>query len=139
MSVWGIALGRRFRALKLWFVIRNFGVEGIKERIRNQIDMAKDLSQTIKKNPDFEMLSHTNFNLICFRYHPKGITNEMKLDHINEKLLHQINSSGKAFLSHTKVHGKYCLRMVIAQTYVEKRHVDKAWKLIKELSSEIKL
>ncbi len=129
---WGIQLGRRFRALKLWFVIRNYGVKGIQEKIREHIDIAAKFEQWILKSEDFEILTPRTLNLVCFRYKPKGISDEQELNAINERLLDLLNSSGKIYLSHTKLNGKYTLRMVIGQTYVTQEHVEKAWKLIKK-------
>lgn len=134
---WGIPLGRRFRALKLWFVIRTYGVLGIQERIREHIAMARGLAAKIEVHPDFELLAPVNFNLICFRYHPEG-GDEAALNAWNEQLLHRLNDSGKVYLTHTKINGKYALRMVIGQTYVQQRHVDKAWNLIREMVTELK-
>jgi aromatic-L-amino-acid decarboxylase len=129
---WGIQLGRRFRALKLWFVIRNFGVDGIKEKINYHIELAKKLEQWIIEEENFEMITPRNFNLVCFRYKPSVISDENELNKLNEKLLHKLNATGKLYLSHTKLNGKYTLRMVIGQTYVKEEHVMKGWKLIKE-------
>ena len=133
---WGLALGRRFRALKLWFVIRSFGVSGIKRRIREHIEMAKILATKMEMHPDFELLAAVHFNMICFRCNPGGIS-EGKLNEWNEQLIHGINDSGKAYLTHTKINDKYTLRMVIGQTYVEQKHVDKTWELIQNLGSAI--
>ncbi len=135
---WGIQLGRRFRALKLWFVIRNFGVKGIQDKIREHIEIATKFEQWILKSKDFEMLTPRTLNLVCFRYKPKGVTDEQDLNSINERLLDLLNSSGKIYLSHTKLNGKYTLRMVIGQTYVTETHVKKAWKLIQDtVNSEL--
>jgi aromatic-L-amino-acid decarboxylase len=132
---WGIQLGRRFRALKLWFVIRNFGVNGIKEKLRAHIDFATKLEQQINDAENFEMLTPRTLNLVCFRYKPLGTTDESKLNVLNEHLLQKLNASGKVYLSHTKLNGKYTLRMVIGQTYVKQDHVEKAWELIQETAT----
>lgn len=129
---WGIQLGRRFRALKLWFVIRNFGVNGIREKLRKHIQLAEQFEQWILDSDDFEILTPRTFNLVCFRYKPHGFSDESKLNVFNEHLLQSLNNSGKVYLSHTKLNGKYTLRMVIGQTYVTEEHVEKAWQLIKE-------
>ena len=134
---WGIQLGRRFRALKLWFVIRNFGVEGLKEKIKFHISLADELENEIRQDINFELLAPRTLNLVCFRFHPPEISDENVLNERNEKLLHLLNSSGKLFISHTKLNGKYTLRMVIGQTNVNKSQVDKAWKLIRETAGEI--
>jgi aromatic-L-amino-acid decarboxylase len=134
---WGIALGRRFRALKLWFVIRNFGVQGIQERVRLHISLARKLTGEIEKHPDFELLNEPLLNTVCFRYRPFNVEQEVQLDELNERLLGTLNASGRVFLSHTRLHGKYTLRMVTSQTYVEERHVIMAWDLIKRTASKL--
>jgi len=130
---WGIALGRRFRALKLWFVLRSFGVIGLQEKIREHIGIANELRKEIESRDNFEILAPVNFNVICFRYKPYGVEDDEQLNKINEDLLNKINSSGEAYLTHTKLNGKYAIRMVIAQTNVTKGHVQKTWELILNL------
>ncbi|MCA9733306.1 MAG: aspartate aminotransferase family protein [Deferribacteres bacterium] len=133
---WGIALGRRFRALKLWFVIRTFGVEGIRERVRFHIDLAKNLSEVIAEHPHFEIMAPTLFNALFFRFKP-ALSSEDELNTLNEQLVHALNESGSIYLTHTKISGKYIIRMVIGQTYVEERHVKKAWKIIQETAHKL--
>ncbi len=127
---WGVPLGRRFRALKLWFVIRSYGVEGLQKIIRNHIAMATRLEKTIRDTHDFEILAPLSTNLVCFRYHPQGVDDLPKLNDLNERLENQLNASGKLFLTHTKLHGAYTLRMVIGQTNVTQTDVNSAWALI---------
>ncbi|MFU8843182.1 MAG: pyridoxal phosphate-dependent decarboxylase family protein [Bacteroidales bacterium] len=127
---WGIQLGRRFRALKLWFVIRSFGVEGLRERLRSHIEIAKLLASSIDHHPDYEIVAPGTMNLVCFRYKPIGITNEQILNKLNERLLHTLNDSGKLYLSHTKLNGKFTLRMVVGQTRANKDFVMEAWRHI---------
>jgi aromatic-L-amino-acid/L-tryptophan decarboxylase len=127
---WGIQLGRRFRALKLWFVIRHFGVEGIQQRIRHHVQMAQELAGEIGRSDDFELLAPVSLNLICFRYKPDAVSGDEALNELNARLLERVNATGKLFLSHTKLNGAFTLRMVIGQTHVEQRHVDDAWNLI---------
>ncbi|MFT5167619.1 MAG: aromatic-L-amino-acid decarboxylase [Saprospiraceae bacterium] len=129
---WGIPLGRRFRALKLWFVIRYYGIEGLQQKIRYHIDLAKWLEKEIEESPDFKMLTKRNLNLVCFHYTPKEIEDITLLNQMNEALLHRLNATGKLYLTHTKINGIYTLRMVIGQTNVERRHVEMAWGLIRE-------
>jgi aromatic-L-amino-acid decarboxylase len=133
-SNWGIQLGRRFRALKLWFVIRSFGVKGLRNKLRKQLAIARELESWISNNPDFEILAPVMFNLVCFRFHPKGIEDLDKLNALNEKILLRLNASGKQYLSHTKLNGIYTLRMVTGQTNVEIEHVRSAWEQIVEVS-----
>ncbi len=127
---WGIQLGRRFRALKLWFVIRCFGVNGLKEKLRFHISLAKKFESLLKQNQDFEILAPVVANLICFRYKPENISDEQKLNKINESLLQKINQSGRIYLSHTKLNGRYTLRMVIGQTNVGEKHIEEAFNTI---------
>jgi aromatic-L-amino-acid decarboxylase len=134
---WGIPLGRRFRALKLWFVLRNFGVDGIKEKIKNHLALARDLAQKISEHDDFELMASVVFNLICFRYKPHHINNDKKNDELNEKLINKLNESGKIYLTHTKVNGSYTLRFVIGQTNVTEKHVNRAWELIQKTATDI--
>jgi len=132
---WGIPLGRRFRALKLWFVIRSYGVKALQEKLRAHISMANELAEKIIQVDEFELMAPVTMNLVCFRYKPNGIESDNELNQINEKLLTEINSTGKAYMSHTKVNGKYTLRMVIGNTNVEKRHVEEAWRLVRTQNS----
>lgn len=127
---WGIPLGRRFRALKLWAVIRSFGVEGLQAKIREHMRLAKTLEAWIIDEKNFEILAPVTLNTVCFRYLPKNSTEE-EVNYLNEKLNHTLNDSGKIYLTHTAVKGKYALRMVTAQTNVTETHIEKAWELIK--------
>lgn len=131
---WGIQLGRRFRALKLWFVIRNFGVDGIKEKIKLHIDLTQEFAQRLETHPEFEILAPVYLNLVCFRFKPTNITAEKEINEINQKLLQLANETGKVFLTHTKIKGKYTLRMLFGQTYVEKRHMENVWELFLKLT-----
>ncbi len=126
---WGVPLGRRFRALKLWSVIRTFGMEGLRQKVRYHIDIAARLSRMIIKEPDFEILAPVVISVVCFRFKPGGYSDE-ELNSMNEKLIHMLNDSGKIYLTHTVLNGKYTLRMVTAQTNVTMEHVERAWDLI---------
>lgn len=134
---WGIALGRRFRALKLWFVIRNFGVNGIQDRVRMHLLLARKLGEEIEQHPDFELLAPVNLNTVCFRFRPARIRNEEELNALNERILQQVNKTGKLFISHTRLHGTYTLRMVTSQTYVQEKHVTAAWDRIKTTAATL--
>lgn len=129
---WGIQLGRRFRALKLWFVIRNYGMEGICSKVDEHIEIAKELAEKIRNTDDFVLFEPQHLNLVCFRYQPDKISSNEAINNLNQKLLQKLNESGKIYLTHTKVNDLITLRMVIAQTYVEKKHINNAWKLIQE-------
>lgn len=129
---WGLQLGRRFRALKLWSVIRHYGVSGLQQKLRFHLELTNIFRKKIEDSPDFELLAPIPLNTICFRYNPKDINNEEKLNHLNEELLERLNNSGKLFLTHTKLKGIFTLRFVVGQTEVQKRHVTKAWNLIQK-------
>ncbi len=131
---YGIQLGRRFRALKLWFVIRYFGQNGLIDRIREHCRLAQLLASWIEKSDDWELVAPVSFALVCFRACPKTIEN---LDALNEKLMNEINASGEAYLSHTKLNDKYTLRLSIGNIRVEQRHIEKVWNLLnKNLKAE---
>ena len=134
---WGIPLGRRFRALKLWFVIRSYGLEGLRERVRNHITYAAELAESINRHPDFELMAPAPLNTVAFRFNPGGSTSE-KLNRLNELLNHRLNDSGKLYLTHTRLKGNYVLRMVTSQTNVSIIHVRNAWKLIAEEAEKLK-
>jgi aromatic-L-amino-acid/L-tryptophan decarboxylase len=128
---WGVPLGRRFRALKLWYVIRSYGISGLQEKIRLHIDLAAKLAGWISGESDFEIMAPVVLNTVCFRYKPAG-KNDAEINQINERLNHALNDTGKIYLTHTTLNNRYTLRMVTAQTNVTEEHVAKAWDLIKE-------
>jgi aromatic-L-amino-acid/L-tryptophan decarboxylase len=124
---WQVPLGRRFRALKLWFVIRHYGVQGLQHQIRKHVAMAQHFAQWVAADADYEMAAPAPLNLICFR-HRGG-------DDLNQQILDALNSSGKLYLTHTRLQGKFTLRMSIGQSATEWRHVEQAWKLIRNTAS----
>lgn len=134
---WGVPLGRRFRALKLWSVIRSYGTEGLRDKIRYHTKIAAHLAEMISKEKDFEILAPVIISVVCFRYIPSG-NSDNQINALNEKLNDQLNDSGKLYLSHTVLNGKYTLRMVTAQTNVTLAHVEKAWEIIKETARGLK-
>ena len=127
---YGLQLGRRFRSLKLWFIIRYFGVEGIQNRIAEHLRLANEFANWIESHPDFERMAPTPFSVVCFRIHPKNINDENELNALNEKLLDEINKSGKLFLSGTKLSGKFVIRISISGLRTQEEHVKQAWELI---------
>ncbi|MBK6948287.1 MAG: aminotransferase class I/II-fold pyridoxal phosphate-dependent enzyme [Haliscomenobacter sp.] len=129
---WGIQLGRRFRALKLWFVIRTYGVAGLRARIREHIRIGQWLAETIRQQPDFELLAPVPLNLVCFRYRPEGMADEGQLNSINERLLQTLNDSGKILLTQTKLNGKYTIRLVAGQVDTTQETVNQGWELIRD-------
>ena len=134
---WGVPLGRRFRALKLWFVLRYYGLEGLQEILRAHMEMASWLEEQVREAPDFELLSPRSLNLVCFHYKPAHLDDISTINRINEQLLHQLNDSGKIFLTHTKIRGVYTLRIVIGQTTVQQRHIETAWGLLQETARKL--
>jgi aromatic-L-amino-acid decarboxylase len=134
---YGIQLGRRFRSLKLWFIIRYFGVEGLAARIKNHIELAQEFAKWIDDEKDFERMAPVPFSTVCFRFNPGNKTEE-ELNMLNEKLLESINQSGKLFLSHTKLNGKFVIRLTFGSIRHERRHIEEAWELIKESVRKIK-
>ncbi len=133
---WGIPLGRRFRALKLWAVIRTYGVERLQAMIREHIRLAKMLAGLIEAEKNFILMAPVPLNTVCFRYLPEGMS-DTEANGLNEKLNHALNDTGKLYLTHTKLDGKYVLRMVTAQTYVTEKHVVNAWDIIREKASAL--
>jgi aromatic-L-amino-acid decarboxylase len=121
---WQVPLGRRFRALKLWFVIRHYGIEGLQHHIRRHIALAQEFVQWVQADPDFELVAPAPLNLVCFR-HRAG-------DAANEALLQALNASGRLYLTHTKLDGRFALRFCVGQTHTGQRHVETAWQAIRE-------
>lgn len=125
---WGIPLGRRFRALKLWFVLRSFGQEGLQEQIRQHINLTDALASEIAAHPHFELCIH-RMNLLGFRLRASDL-DEQALEALNQQLMEELNASGKLYLTHTRLDGKILLRMVIGQTKIEQENVEQAWQRI---------
>jgi aromatic-L-amino-acid/L-tryptophan decarboxylase len=121
---WHIQLGRRFRALKLWFVLRYYGAEGLQYHIKRHIQLAQDFTRWVQEDDRFELAAPAPLNLVCFRY--KGT------DEQNRRLLDQLNQSGELYLTHTILNNRFILRLCIGQTYTEERHVVQAWRKIQE-------
>lgn len=136
-SDWGIQLGRRFRALKLWFVLRSFGVRGLQEKLRNHISLARHFADEIVKSGHFTLMAPVRFGLVCFRYSPEKLQETEALNELNERLLQELNNSGKIYLSHTKLNGIYTLRMQTNQTNLTIRNVNEALRLIQDTASNI--
>ncbi|HEY0528865.1 MAG TPA: pyridoxal-dependent decarboxylase [Gemmatimonadaceae bacterium] len=132
---YGIALGRRFRALKLWFVIRNFGVEGLQSLVREHIRIAKQLSNAIDNDPDFERMAEAPFSTVVFRHCPEGLEGA-ELDAHNAALLQRVNSTREVFISHTKVRGRFAMRLAIGNIHTTEQHVMRAFDLIREAALE---
>ena len=132
---WGIQLGRRFRALKLWFVIRFYGVEGLQNMIREHIRLAQSFKGWVEKKKNFELMAPVSVSLVCFRLNDGRPEDD--LNALNKQLLDNLNQTGKVFLTHTTLRGKYVLRLSIAQRTTEERHVKEAWDLIVTKAQEL--
>ncbi|MEL6676978.1 MAG: pyridoxal-dependent decarboxylase [Bacteroidota bacterium] len=134
---WGIPLGRRFRALKLWFVMRRFGSKQLREKIRSHLALTAELVREIEAHPQFEMLNEPAFNLICFRLKPKGLSSVVDINKLNEQFMHALNHEGQIFLSHTLIEGQYALRLSIGQTYLSQDILDESWAHIQSTAQEL--
>lgn len=134
---YGMQLGRRFRALKLWFVLQYFGREGIIKRIQHAINLARELAVHIEQHPDFEMMAPAPFSTVCFRAHPQGWHDPVKLDRLNEILLEKINADREFFISHTKLKDRYVIRVAIGNIRTDQAHIRRLWKRIQERFAEL--
>ncbi len=136
---WGIPLGRRFRALKLWFVIRSFGIEGLRKKIRNHIDWGQWLREQVISSKDFELLAPVPLNLVCFRYKPDGIRDEKLLEDINSRLLQTLNNSGKILLTQTKLNDTYAIRFVGGGEKMTLADIQQGWRQVVETAAKLVL
>ena len=127
---WQVPLGRRFRALKLWFVLRYYGVEGLRHHIRRHIELARRLVGWIEADHHFEIVAPTPLNLVCFRH--------LGSDGLNERIMNEINGGGKIFLTHTRLNGRFVLRLCVGQSHTEAEHVERAWELIVDAAQGIR-
>ena len=147
---YGIQLGRRFRALKLWFILRYFGQRGIQERLRQHIAWAQRFAEQVDAHPDFERLAPAPFSVVCFRTRPHGLAQRLEragkdeptavekyLDELNQALLEVINATGEAYLSHTKLNGRVTLRLAIGNLRTTPRHVGRAWELLQHHAARL--
>ena len=133
---WGIQLGRRFRALKIWFVLRSYGVEGLRAMVRGHIALAQELAERIRRSSNFELMAPVPFGLVCFRFHPSA-RDPLVLDQLNRELLRRVNASGRVHLTHTELDERFVIRMVIGQRLTARQHVDEAWDLIQGAAREL--
>jgi aromatic-L-amino-acid decarboxylase len=149
---WGIPLGRRFRALKLWFVLRHFGVAGLQQRLRAHLEWTAEFTGWVADHPDFELLAPVTVNTVCFRWRagagaaPPDVwppprtgadATEESLDRANRELLGRLNQGGRIYLTHTKLGGRYTLRLCVGQTGTQRRHVVEAWDLIRRAAADL--
>jgi aromatic-L-amino-acid decarboxylase len=120
---YGVPLGRRFRALKLWFIMRYYGREGLVKMIREQIGWAQELKSIVERDPEFELTAPAPFSVVCFR--------KKASDEENQRILECVNSSGEVFLSHTMLHGRYSLHLAVGNMFTTRDHVMRAWELVR--------
>jgi aromatic-L-amino-acid/L-tryptophan decarboxylase len=129
---WGPQLGRRFRALKLWFVLRSYGVTGIQEMLRGHIALGHEFASWVRAEPEFEVMAPSPVGLVCFRHRPPALAaDEAALTEHNRAILERVNRSGRAFLTHTSLNGRYAIRLATGQRGTRREHVEEAWELIK--------
>ena len=126
---WHIQLGRRFRSLKLWFVIRHYGIEGLQHHIREHVRLAQQFAAWVRGDSRFELAAPAQLNLVCFRL--------LAGDHANQLLMERLNGSGDLYLTHTKLDGKLTLRLCVGQTNTQARHVERAWQRIQEETGKL--
>jgi len=129
-SDYGIQLGRRFRALKLWMVMRYFGHEGLAARIREHCRLARLFATWVDESPDWELMAPVTLALVCFRARAKGESENA--DELNEAIMHSVNASGRALLSHTRLNDKLTLRLSIGNIRTAETHVRDIWELLNE-------
>jgi aromatic-L-amino-acid decarboxylase len=141
-SDYGIQLGRRFRALKLWMIIRYFGHEGLAARIREHCRLAQLFASWVENSNEWELLAPVPLGLVCFRACPQIDVDEAlrnkRLDVLNEAIMHGVNATGKALLSHTRLHDKLTLRLSIGNIRTTERHVHQVWELLNEQLVKLK-
>ena len=127
---YGVQLGRRFRALKLWMIIRAFGVDGLVQRLRAHCELARTFANWVRRAKDWEVVAPVDFSLVCFRFAPAGAS-EATRDRLNEEIMHAVNASGEAYLSHTRLNGRLALRFAIGNIRTTEKHVARGWELLK--------
>jgi aromatic-L-amino-acid/L-tryptophan decarboxylase len=127
---YGLQLGRRFRALKLWFVLRHLGAEGIRQKLRGHVALAQEFACWLRAQPNWEVLAPHPLSVVCFRYAPPG-HDESELEALNARLMQAVNESGEIFISHTKIDGRYALRLAIGNLRTTRADVEHAWHVLK--------
>jgi aromatic-L-amino-acid decarboxylase len=127
---YGLQLGRRFRALKLWFVLRHFGAAGIRERLREHVALAQEFASWVLAQPGWEVLAPHPFSVVCFRYRPHGMSEEQAAE-ANAKIENAVNASGDVFISHTKIGERYALRLAIGNLRTQRSDVEAAWTAVR--------
>jgi aromatic-L-amino-acid decarboxylase len=131
-------LGRRFRALKLWIQLRWFGLEGLRRRIRHHLELAASFAAWVDADPDWERLAPVPFSTVCFRFRPAGVAaGDEALDTMNAAIMDSVNRTGEVFLSHTRLRGRFTIRLAVGNLRTEERHVARAWELLRAAAAEI--
>jgi aromatic-L-amino-acid decarboxylase len=147
---WSIQLGRRFRALKLWFVLRHYGVEGLRAKLREHIALAEEFAGWVDAEPDWELLAPVTVNTVCFRWRPGGAAaagggldwdaadaeedgtpDEERLAGLNKALMDELNAAGRIYLTHTTLRGRFTLRLAVGQALTRREHVAEAWECLR--------
>ena len=134
---YGLPLGRRFRALKLWLVLRYFGRAGLAARVREHMRFAAELAAWVDADPHFERVAPVPLSTVCFRLRPAGVTDAVALDDVNRRLLDAVNGTREVFLTHTRLDGRFVLRLVIGGIRTEQRHVERAWALLRQEATRL--
>jgi aromatic-L-amino-acid decarboxylase len=134
---YGVQLGRRFRALKLWMVMRAYGQNGLEARIREHIRLAKSFESKIRNSERFELMAPVPFSTVCFRAKPGYASDQESLNTLNQDLLEAINETGKVFLSHTVLQDQYALRLAIGNIRSDERYINLVWELVNQKLSEL--
>ena len=134
---WSIALARRFRALKLWFVLRSYGATELRRKVQCHIDWTAHLATLIRNTPNFELATEPQLALLTFRYTPMWASSVDELDHLNEELLRRINDDGRLYLTKTRAKERIVIRFVVGQTNTELRHVEEGWETIQQIALQI--
>lgn len=129
---WGVQLGRRFRGLKLWFTLRWFGRDRLAAMITEHVRIAHEFAGWIDAAPDFERLAPAPLSVVCFRAHPRGVEAEPELDRLNARLVELVNRTGEVFLSHTRLRGRFTIRLAIGHLRTAEAHVRRAWELLQD-------
>lgn len=134
---WSVPLGRRFRALKLWFVLRSYGVDGLRRMIADHIAWTAELADLVAAAPDFEIAAARNLALFNFRYRPASLDNAAEIDALNENLLNAINDDGRIYLTQNRVNNRYVIRFCVGQTNTTRDHVLGAWDVIQDIARSL--
>lgn len=133
---YGVQLGRRFRALKLWMVLRAYGAEGLAARIRAHVALAQEFAGWVEAAPGWEIVAPHPFSVVCFRCAPAGVT-EAERDMLNQRILDAVNAGGEAFLSHTRLHDRFVLRLAIGNIRTDRERVARVWELLRDAAAAV--